>query len=131
VDADQEERKDGTTLDELVSSLATCPPVERIDRREPILAHGSACIAPLLALVTREPDLSSAVAAWLEVLVRRDPAMRTDVVAALRQIAKGPDGAFAIGALGRLGASASAPSRGRATPGRPTPPTDVVVDDPG
>ncbi len=121
MNADLEERTDGKTLDELISSLESCPPAERIDHREPILAHGSACVSPLLALAVREPDLSSSVAAWLEVLVRRDPEVRTDVVAALRQIAKGPDGTFALGALGRLGASASAPSRARANPSRTTP----------
>ena len=102
------------SLHELLGAFAACPPMERIEFREPVLGYGAACIAPLLALVDRRPDLSSSIAAWFEVLVGRDPATRTEIVAALRRIARGPDGVIARGALARLGASESASGGGSA-----------------
>jgi hypothetical protein len=103
------------SLHELLAAFAACPPHQRIDFREPDLGHGAACIAPLLGLVDRRPDLSSSVAAWFEVLVGRDPATRTEVVSALRRIARAPDGVIARGALARLGASESAGPAGGAS----------------
>jgi hypothetical protein len=110
-DAGDDERE----LDQLISALELSPPADRIDLREPFLSHGADCIPPLLDLVARRSDLSSSVAAWLEVLVKRDPATRTDVVTALRRIGHGPDGSVARLALARLGASGSSTSGARSS----------------
>ena len=103
-----------TDLQKLLDKLERCPPPERIDLREPVLAHGSAAIGPLAELVLAKPDLAASVAAWLEVLVRRDAATKTAAVAALRRIATSvadPDAKYARDVLERLGAPLSAAPR--------------------
>jgi hypothetical protein len=105
------------SLTTLVASLARSAPADRIELREPILAHGAAAVAPLAELAATDPDLGPSVTAWLEVLARRDEEARAPVIAALRVlVAKGPDETrrHATDALGRLGVTVSA-SRRRTT----------------
>jgi hypothetical protein len=112
VDSDGLDRTQEATLEELIAALALSPAATRIDLRDRILAHGAACITPLVERAVLQPDLSSSVAAWFEVLVRREPATRPAIVAALRRIVRGPDGDIARGVLARLGASESSSTGG-------------------
>jgi len=104
-------RSDATrrSLTQLLTDLAGAAPEDRISLRDPILAFGAPCLAPLVELATREGKLSASVAAWLETLAGRDPSMKTEVIRALAALARGTDGEIARSALGRLGAPARAP----------------------
>jgi hypothetical protein len=98
-------------LDELLTELRGAAPADRITLRDPIIAHGGAAVRPLESLVADVPDLGPSVAAWLEVLAKRDPGTRQIVVAALRGLALSGDATtarHAAAALDRLGASAAA-----------------------
>jgi hypothetical protein len=102
------------SLTSLVASLAKAAPADRIELREPILAHGVAAIAPLAELAAADPDLGPAVTAWLEVLARRDEEARLPVIAALRVLVANSGEEtkrHATDALGRLGVPASAARR--------------------
>ena len=59
-----------------MGKLEQAAPEDRIELREPILAHGPTAIRELEAVVIRRPDLAASVAAWLEVLASRDDAAR-------------------------------------------------------
>lgn len=98
-----------------LAELARCAPSERIDLREPILAHGAAAVGPLADLAAADPELGPCVTAWLEVLANRDHEARPPAVAALRVLvtsSHADTGRYATEALGRLGVSISA-SRSR------------------
>jgi hypothetical protein len=100
-----------------IAELARCAPSERIDLREPILAHGAAAIAPLSDLASADPELGPSVTAWLEVLANRDEEARTPAVAALRTLVTSPQEdtrRYATEALGRLGVPVSASRAHRA-----------------
>lgn len=110
-------------LARLLDDLRRCAPAERIELREPILAHGKEAIGALERLVGERSDLGYSVVAWLEVLAKRDPALRPVAVAAMVRLETTSDEAYArfIGdALARLGLGPShppAPGRHpRATP---------------
>lgn len=106
------------SLQAQLAELAACAPAQRIDLREPILAHGVAAVAPLAALAAENPELGPAVTAWLEVLAKRDEEAKTPVVAALRALVANSQEEtrrHATEALGRLGVSVSASRARRAT----------------
>lgn len=110
-----------TSLKKLLAELATCPPTERIELREPILAHGVAAIDPLAELAAGDPDLGPSVAAWLEVLARRDAAAAAPAAAALRGLLVSPredTRRHATEALARLGVPVSAAQARRAAAAR-------------
>lgn len=98
--ADQEPAAGG--LGELLAGLERAAPPERIAFRNPVLEHGPECVGPLARLAERRPDLRPTVVAWLEVLARRDPAVRAAVRRELGTIAKGADSGAAREALERL-----------------------------
>jgi len=100
-------RREG--LEAVLERLALCPPAERISLREDALAHGSACVSPLVELAQRQPDLVASTAAWLERLAVTDEGARADALAGLRRLASGPDGRYARDALARLIGARSAP----------------------
>ena len=58
-------RSDATrrSLAQLLTDLADAAPPDRISLRDPILAFGAPCLAPLVELATREDKLSASVAA--------------------------------------------------------------------
>lgn len=93
----------GESLEDLIKRVEACAPEDRINHRDSILAFGSACIRPLGELADRIPQLSPSIAAWLEVLARRDPATKADVVKALAVMARERDGNIAGDVLDRLG----------------------------
>ncbi len=102
------------SLATLIDALAKAAPADRIELREPILAHGVAAIKPLGELAAADPDLGPAVVAWLEVLARRDDDARLPVIAALRVLVANSGEEtrrHATDALGRLGVPASAARR--------------------
>lgn len=103
------------SLRELLDRLARAAPSERIKLRDAVLAYGSACVDPLMALAGSRPDLSAQVVAWLAELVARDPAAAGIARSALRRLAGRPDGTGAQQALDRLGGveRAAASSSGR------------------
>jgi hypothetical protein len=110
-----------TSLKKLLAELATCPPTERIELREPILAHGVAAIGPLGELAANDPDLGPSVAAWLEVLARRDAEAAAPVAVALRGLLVSPredTRRHATEALARLGVPVSAAQARRAAAAR-------------
>ena len=115
------------SLEALLKQLERCAPAERIDLRNDVLAHGEACIDPLLDLAERKPDLGASAAAWIEALAVRAPETKTACVAGLRRLAKGPNGQYAVAALERLGAPAAASSpRSGAGPKGPSAAQDAV-----
>jgi len=105
------------SLQDLLDDLETCAPVDRINHRNAILALGPACIRPLADLAARVPELSASIAAWLEVLVQRDPETKPEIKRALAIMARGRDGSVAGGVLDRLGGgprtTAARPARTR------------------
>ena len=106
------------SLNTQLAELARCAPVGRIELREPILAHGTAAVAPLAALAEKDPDLEPLVTAWLAVLAGRDEEARTPAVAALRALVASPreeTRRHATEALGRLGVPVTAPRARRVT----------------
>lgn len=107
-------------LKELLSSLESAKPPERIGLRDPILAFGRDCIAPLEALVVTRPDLNASVASWFATLGSKDSTTRIDVDQALRRLARKPEGRFAKEALERL-KGADYPATGHQA-GKPRPP---------
>ena len=78
-----------SNLQSLLDSLRRCPPSERIELREPILAYGTAAVVALRDLATDHPDLAASVAAWLENLAKRDAKVRPAVIAALKSLSTG------------------------------------------
>lgn len=106
------------SLQAQIDKLAVCAPAQRIELREPILAHGVAAVAPLAALAAEDPELGPSVTAWLEVLAKRDEEAKTPVVAALRTLVSSSQEdtrRHATEALGRLGVSVSASRARRVT----------------
>jgi hypothetical protein len=109
------------SLNTQLAELARCAPAGRIELREPILAHGTAAVAPLAALAAQDPDLEPLVTAWLAVLAGRDEEARTPAIAALRALVASPreeTRRHATEALGRLGVPVAAPRARRATTAR-------------
>lgn len=100
------------SLSQLLTELEVAPPEDRIALRDPILAFDAACIAPLLALATRDPGLAASAAAWLETLAARNPSTRSEVVRALTSIARTESGSIARDAIARLGAPDRPPHTG-------------------
>lgn len=108
----------GSTLHTLLGALSEAPPSERIDLREPILAHGEPAIAALETLVGDRPELAVSVIAWFEVFAKRDEHLRPKAIAALRRLGSvclPGDAAYAVHALERLGASPPTTSARRQT----------------
>jgi hypothetical protein len=100
-----------------IDELARSAPAQRIELREPLLAHGAAVVAPLAGLAAADPELGPSVTAWLEVLGKRDEEALAPVVAALRTLAtSAPDDTrrYATEALARLGVPLSAARARRA-----------------
>ncbi|MFH0751308.1 MAG: hypothetical protein V2B17_05690 [Chloroflexota bacterium] len=101
-----------------LKELARSAPSQRIDLREPLLAHGAAVVAPLADLAATDPELGPSVTAWLEVLGKRDEEALTPVVAALRTLAtssaQDDTRRHAVEALARLGVPLSAARARRA-----------------
>jgi hypothetical protein len=111
-----------TSIQAQIDELARCAPAQRIDLREPILAHGVDAVAPLAGLAEADMELGPSVTAWLEVLAKRDEEAKTPVVAALRALVASPHEAtrrHATEALGRLGVSVSASRARRAVVAKP------------
>lgn len=97
-----------------LDELARSAPSQRIELREPLLAHGAAVVAPLADLAAADPELGPSVTAWLEVLGRRDAEALTPVVEALRTLAmcdQEDTRRHAAEALSRLGMPLSARAR--------------------
>jgi hypothetical protein len=97
-----------------LDELARSAPAQRIELREPLLAHGAAVVAPLADLAAADPELGPSVTAWLEVLAKRDEEALVPVIAALRTLATGPHEdtrRHAAEALARLGVPLSARAR--------------------
>ena len=97
-----------------LDELARSAPAQRIELREPLLAHGAAVVAPLADLAAADPELGPSVTAWLEVLGKRDEEALVPVIAALRTLATGPHEdtrRHAAEALARLGVPLSARAR--------------------
>ena len=111
--------RDDRTLADLLSALENAAPMDRMDLREAVLGFGRECIGPLEALAMRFPDLAASASAWLEVLARRDPGTRPDVVRALTSIARIEGGSIARDALVRLGAPERPPRTGSIKGPRP------------
>ncbi len=100
-----------------LDQLARSAPAQRIELREPLLAHGAAVVAPLADLVAADPQLGPSVTAWLEVLGKRDEEAHGPVVAALRTLATSAQDdtrRHAMEALARLGVPLSAARARRA-----------------
>ena len=100
-----------------LDQLARSAPAQRIELREPLLAHGAAVVAPLADLVAADPELGPSVTAWLEVLGKRDEEAHGPVVAALRTLATSAQDdtrRHAMEALARLGVPLSAARARRA-----------------
>lgn len=118
----QEQLSETGPLQGLLAELETCEPKDRINHRNDILALGTACISPLADLVGRVPELSASIAAWLEVLVQRNPESKPEVVRALAVMARGHDRSIAGDVLDRLGGAprvrAVKPARKPAQPRR-------------
>jgi hypothetical protein len=93
-------------LEGLIAELRTCAPDKRIDLREAFLAHGDACVEPLLELALDDGGFVASVASWLEVLAKRDPATKAHVVDGLVALAQTMDGHYAREALARLNGTA-------------------------
>lgn len=91
------------TLSGLLKELEACAPEDRINHRNGLLDLGPACIRPLADLAGRVPELSASIAAWLEVLVQRDPDTKPEVLKTLVVMARGRDGGIASDVLARLG----------------------------
>lgn len=109
-----------TELSDLLDQLRRCAPAERIGLREPILAHGTEALGPLLELLADSSDLGPSIASWLEALARRDDGARPAAIACLRELARRADATarYAANSLERLGI----PATPRPRPGsRPTP----------
>lgn len=111
--------RDDRTFADLLSALENAAPMDRMDLREAVLGFGGECIGPLQKLATRVPDLAASASAWLEVLSRRDPGTRPDVVRALTSIARTEGGSIARDALLRLGAPQRASRTGSVRGSRP------------
>jgi len=97
-----------------LDELARSAPSQRIELREPLLAHGAAVVVPLADLAAADPELGPSVTAWLEVLAKRDEEAMVPVVAALRTLATSAQEdtrRHAAEALGRLGVPLSARAR--------------------
>jgi len=97
-----------------LDELARSAPAQRIELREPLLAHGVAVVAPLAALAAADPELGPSVTAWLEVLGKRDEEAFPAVVTALRTLATSAQDdtrRHAAEALTRLGVPLSARAR--------------------
>lgn len=90
------------SLASLIAQLEQCALPERIAFRNPILAYGAVCIAPLVDAVERKPDLSASVASWLAMLAVSQPDVEDDAMRALRKLAHVPWGDIAQGILDRL-----------------------------
>jgi len=86
----------------LLVRLGAAEPERRIDSRTAVLAHGEACIGPLMDTVGRHPKLVSTVASWLAFLAAAQPETIMSVRSALTSLAKRPDGDIARQALARL-----------------------------
>jgi len=100
-----------------LDQLARSAPAQRIELREPLLAHGAAVVAPLADLVAADPELGPSVTAWLEVLGKRDEEAHGPVVAALRTLATNAHDdtrRHAMEALARLGVPLTAARARRA-----------------
>jgi hypothetical protein len=108
----------GGGLDELVAGLQRAAPRDRIDLRDPVLAHGTACVGPLARLAKDQPGLRPTVVSWLEVLAKRQEAARPAVRRQLALIARAPGGESAREALVRLGGLDAAPKEARPGPRR-------------
>jgi hypothetical protein len=97
-----------------LDTLARSAPSQRIELREPLLAHGAAVVVPLADLAAADPELGPSVTAWLEVLAKRDEEAMAPVVAALRTLATSAQEdtrRHAAEALARLGVPLSARAR--------------------
>jgi hypothetical protein len=97
-----------------LDKLARSAPSQRIELREPLLAHGAAVVVPLADLAAADPELGPSVTAWLEVLAKRDEEAMAPVVAALRTLATSAQEdtrRHAAEALARLGVPLSARAR--------------------
>ena len=70
-----------------LDELARSAPSQRIELREPLLAHGAAVVGPLADLAAADPELGPSVTAWREVLAKRDEEAMAPVVTALRTLA--------------------------------------------
>jgi hypothetical protein len=111
------------SLEGLVRALESAAAAARMQYREGVLAHGSACIAPLTALALRSTNLTASVAAWLEELVKRDSSTSLEVRTALRELATAsPDARYAKDALRRLGDDPDRSPSAKGS-GQPTPPS--------
>ncbi len=100
-----------------LDELARSAPAQRIELREPLLAHGAVVVAPLAALAAADPELGPSVTAWLEVLGKRDEEAQAAVVTALRTLATSAQvdtRRHATEALARLGVPLSAARARRA-----------------
>jgi hypothetical protein len=108
-------------LKSLLAQLARCAPSERIELREPILAHGASAVAPLADLAASDPELGPSVTAWLEVLANRDEEARPPAIAALRVLvgsSRADTCRHAMEALARLRVPVSASRAHRAAAAR-------------
>jgi len=97
-----------------LDELARSAPAQRIELREPLLAHGAAVVVPLADLAAADPELGPSVTAWLEVLGRRDEEALAPVITALRTLATSAQDdtrRYAAEALARLGVPLSARAR--------------------
>ncbi|HSW41975.1 MAG TPA: hypothetical protein VLM76_05665 [Patescibacteria group bacterium] len=104
-----------------LDELARSAPAQRIELREPLLAHGAAVVAPLADLAAADPALGPSVTAWLEVLGKRDEEAHGPVVAALRTLATSAQDdtrRHAAEALARFGVPLTARARRPVAPKR-------------
>ena len=71
----------------LITAFEASAPSERMNLRDSVLAHGEKAIAALSGAAERQPKLNSSIAAWLETLAKREPALRPQVVRAVAGLA--------------------------------------------